>query len=187
MRIPAAAIHLAEGSPERAIELLAPVAERSVESLIPTWAAIHALLFDAAAREEIGDRRDAEAALERALDLAEPEGLILPFTIIPVEGLLERYPRHRTAHATFLSTILDVRRTRSGRTCATSTPSSPSTVAPRQSPAPESSGSSHHPTGAALALYGRSSCTGASLRDAPVASLQSRKVSDDRSHPAVSS
>ena len=89
VRIPAAAIHLAEGSPERAIELLAPVAERSVESLIPTWAAIHALLFDAAAREEIGDRRDAEAALERALDLAEPEGLILPFTIIPVQGLLE--------------------------------------------------------------------------------------------------
>ena len=53
--------------------------------------------------------RDAEASLERALDLAEPEGLILPFTIIPIEVLLERYPRHRTAHAAFLSTILDVR------------------------------------------------------------------------------
>jgi LuxR family transcriptional regulator, maltose regulon positive regulatory protein len=78
-------------------------------SLIPTRAAIHALLFDAAAREETGDRRDAEASLERALDLAEPEGLILPFTIIPVEALLERYPRHRTAYAAFLSTILDVR------------------------------------------------------------------------------
>ena len=109
VRIPAAAIHLAEGRPEEAIEVLAPVAVRSVESLIPTWAAIHALLFDAAAREQIGATREAEASLERALDLAEPEGLILPFTIIPVEGLLERYPRHRTAHAAFLSTILDVR------------------------------------------------------------------------------
>ena len=89
--------------------LLGPVTEGSVESLIPTWAAIHALLFDAAAREEIGDTRDAEASLERALDLAEPEGLILPFTIIPVEDLLERYPRHRTSHAAFLSTIRDVR------------------------------------------------------------------------------
>ena len=39
-RIPAAAIYLAEGSPERAIELLAPVDECSDESLIPTWAAI---------------------------------------------------------------------------------------------------------------------------------------------------
>ena len=57
-----------------------------------------------------GDRRDAEASLERALDLAEPEGLILPFTIIPVAGLLERYPRHRTAHAAFL--VDDPRRAR---------------------------------------------------------------------------
>jgi LuxR family maltose regulon positive regulatory protein len=109
VRIPAAAIHVAEGRPEEALELLAPVTEGSVESLIPTWAAIHALLFDAAAREEIGDGRAAEASLERALDLAEPEGLILPFTVIPVEGLLERHPRHRTAHAAFLSTIHDVR------------------------------------------------------------------------------
>jgi tetratricopeptide (TPR) repeat protein len=67
VRIPAAAIYIAEGSPEEAIELLAPVTEGSVESLIPTWAAIHALLFDAAAHEEIGDRCAAEASLERAL------------------------------------------------------------------------------------------------------------------------
>ena len=109
VRLPAAAIHLAEGSPVQATELLAPVTERSVESLIPTWAAIHALLFDAAAREETGDRRAAEASLERALDLAEPEGLILPFAIAPVQALLERYPRHQTAHAAFLSAIRDVR------------------------------------------------------------------------------
>jgi LuxR family transcriptional regulator, maltose regulon positive regulatory protein len=109
VRIPTAAIQLADGSPEEAIEQLAPVTEGTVESLIPTWAAVHALLFEAAAREEIGDRHGAEASLERALDLAEPEGLILPFTIVPVEGLLERYPRHRTAHAAFLSTIHDVR------------------------------------------------------------------------------
>ena len=108
VRIPAAAIELAEGCPEDAIEQLAPVTERAAESLIPTWTAVHALLFDAAAREEVGDRREAEASLERALDLAEPEGLILPFTIIPVEDLLEGYPRHRTAHAAFLSTIHDV-------------------------------------------------------------------------------
>jgi LuxR family maltose regulon positive regulatory protein len=115
VRLGAAAIRLAEGCPEQAIELLAPVKERLVESLIPTWAAIHALVFDAAAREEIGDRRDAEESLERALDLAEPEGLILPFTIIPIDGLLERYPRHRTAHATFLTTIQDVRAGQSAR------------------------------------------------------------------------
>ena len=90
--IPAAAIHLAEGSPERTIELLAP------------------------------------------------------FTIIPVEGLVERYLRHRTAHATFLSTILDLRGTRSGHTAPHLRQAR--RPQPRRSPAPESSGSSHHPDGA---------------------------------------
>ena len=50
----------------------------------------------------------AEASIERALDLAEPDGIVLPFVLAPVRELLERHPRHRTAHATLLSTILDV-------------------------------------------------------------------------------
>jgi LuxR family transcriptional regulator, maltose regulon positive regulatory protein len=107
VRIAAAAIHLAQGGPERAVELLGPVCERSLESLIPTWAAVHALVFDAAARDQLGDTRAAEASLERALDLAEPEGLILPFTIAPVGEVLERCRRHRTAHATFVWAIRD--------------------------------------------------------------------------------
>ena len=107
-RIAAAAIHIAEGTPDRAIALLSPVTERSVASLIPTWAAIHALLFDAAAHEQLGDMSTAEASLERALELAEPQGLILPFTIAPVRGLLERHPRQRTAHPTLRLAILDV-------------------------------------------------------------------------------
>ena len=107
-RIAAAAIHIAEGTPDRAIALLSPVTERSVASLIPTWAAVHALLFDAAAREQLGDTSAAKASLERALELAEPEGRILPFTIAPVRGLLERHPRQRTAHPTLRLAILDV-------------------------------------------------------------------------------
>jgi LuxR family maltose regulon positive regulatory protein len=53
-------------------------------------------------------RPPAEAAVERALELAEPDGLILPFTLAPVRGLLERHPRHRSTHATLLSDIHDV-------------------------------------------------------------------------------
>ena len=49
-----------------------------------------------------------EASIERALELAEPEGVILPFVLFPVRELLERHPRHRTAHATLLTEILDV-------------------------------------------------------------------------------
>jgi LuxR family maltose regulon positive regulatory protein len=47
-------------------------------------------------------------SLERALELAEPEGIILPFAFAPVQGLLERHPRHSTAHANLVSEILDV-------------------------------------------------------------------------------
>ena len=52
-----------------------------------------------------GTRR--RKSLEAALELAEPEGLILPFMLWPTRELLERHPKHRTAHATLISTILD--------------------------------------------------------------------------------
>jgi len=50
----------------------------------------------------------AEEDVERALDLAEPDALILPFLIVPTPDLLERHPRHRTAHAALLGSLLDV-------------------------------------------------------------------------------
>ena len=65
-------------------------------------------LLLAAAHDELGDARAAEAAVERALELAEPDGLILPFTLAPVRALLERHSGHRTAHASLLSDIRDV-------------------------------------------------------------------------------
>ncbi|HSD79349.1 MAG TPA: LuxR C-terminal-related transcriptional regulator, partial [Solirubrobacteraceae bacterium] len=108
MRITAAAIDLAEGRPHDAVDELGPVIERSAQALYPRWATIEALLFDAAARERMGDRHAAETSLERALGVAEPEGIILPFTAAPVRGLLQRHPGHRTAHATLLSEIRDV-------------------------------------------------------------------------------
>jgi LuxR family maltose regulon positive regulatory protein len=46
--------------------------------------------------------------VERALELAEPEGIVLPFILVRVEDILQRLPRHRTAHATLRQTILDV-------------------------------------------------------------------------------
>lgn len=108
MGITAAAIHLAEGHPEQAIDVLVPVMAGSATALPPRCPAIEAVLYEAAAREQLGDPRAAEASLERALQLAEPEGIILPFTLAPAQSLLQRHPRHRTAHATLLSAILDV-------------------------------------------------------------------------------
>ena len=107
-RIAAAALALADGDAERALALLSPVIDQSAPTWHPSWAAIHALPFAGAAHEHLGEAREAEASLERALELAEPEGLILPFLIAPVGELLERHSRHRTAHATLVSEIRDV-------------------------------------------------------------------------------
>jgi LuxR family transcriptional regulator, maltose regulon positive regulatory protein len=108
MRVAAAAIDLAEGRPEHAIDVLAPVIDRSAPALHHRSANLEALLLDAAARDQRGERRAAEASLERALDLAEVEGIVLPFILAPVQDLLERLPRHRTAHAALLRTVLDI-------------------------------------------------------------------------------
>jgi LuxR family maltose regulon positive regulatory protein len=110
-RIAAAQIHLAEDSPERAVDVLTPVIEGSPEAsrqVDPRMESIEALLYDAVARDELGEVRAAEASLERALELAEPEGSILPFALAPVKGLIERHPTHGTARANLVSEILDV-------------------------------------------------------------------------------
>jgi LuxR family transcriptional regulator, maltose regulon positive regulatory protein len=116
MRLAAAALALAEGRPQDALDVLAPmlvnepvpVVDGSSQVLNLRRATAHALLLDAAARDQLGDPRAAEESIERALELAEPDGMILQFRLVPVRELLERHPRHRTAHATLLSTILDV-------------------------------------------------------------------------------
>jgi LuxR family maltose regulon positive regulatory protein len=108
VRIALAAMELEQDNPEGAAEALAPVLDGSAPALYHRWARVEALLLDATARGRLGDVRAAEESLEAALDLAEPEGLILPFLLWPSRELLERHPRHRTSHASLISTILDI-------------------------------------------------------------------------------
>ena len=69
---------------------------------------ISALVLDAVARDQLGDRLTAEADIERGLDLAEPDWLVFPFVVVPARDLLERHPGHRTAHAALLADLLTV-------------------------------------------------------------------------------
>ena len=108
IRLAAAVIHLADDQPEHAVEALAPVIEGSTPATHRPSATIEAQALNAFAHEQLDDHRAAEASLERALDSAEPEGLILPFILVPVQDLLERLPRHQTAHPTLRRTVLDV-------------------------------------------------------------------------------
>jgi LuxR family maltose regulon positive regulatory protein len=85
------------------------VIDGTAHALCFSWAtAIEALLYDAAARRELCDTPAAERSLERALELAEPEGILLPFTLAPIGELLERHRGHRTAHGALLTTIIDL-------------------------------------------------------------------------------
>jgi LuxR family maltose regulon positive regulatory protein len=69
---------------------------------------INALLIDALARTELGDRQAAERSVERALGLAEPHGLVwIVLTVPGAKELLEAHPAHRTAHGAHLKTLLD--------------------------------------------------------------------------------
>ncbi len=60
------------------------------------------------AHRALGDQRAANRAAARALALAEPDRLVLPFTMTGAGELLEALPRHETAHAALLTDILDV-------------------------------------------------------------------------------
>ncbi|MCW2716996.1 LuxR C-terminal-related transcriptional regulator [Pseudonocardia sp.] len=64
--------------------------------------------MEAIARDALSECSAAARALEHALDLAEPESILLPFLLHPVPGLLQRHRRQRTAHAALVSEILDL-------------------------------------------------------------------------------
>jgi LuxR family maltose regulon positive regulatory protein len=67
---------------------------------------ILAFALEASARDAFGDPGTAQVALERALDLAEPNGTFSAFLLHPAPDLLERHSRHRTAHAALIAEIL---------------------------------------------------------------------------------
>jgi LuxR family transcriptional regulator, maltose regulon positive regulatory protein len=114
VRIATAVLRLAQGDPSEATVALAPVLEGSAPVVAETWL-VHSFLLEAIARDALGDPGAAERALERTLDLAEPDGLLLGFLLHPAPGLLERHARHRTTHAAL---IAETRSLLAGRTPA---------------------------------------------------------------------
>jgi LuxR family transcriptional regulator, maltose regulon positive regulatory protein len=107
MRIATAVLRLAQDDPRAAAAALAPVLDGSTPVL--QWSSLaHAFLLEAIARDTLGDAAAADRALERALDLAEPDGALLWFLLHPVPGLLKRHTRHRTAHAALIAEILSL-------------------------------------------------------------------------------
>src|SRR5882672_9153762 len=114
IRTAVAALRLAQDDPRAATTALAPALDGSTPVTSPTLH-VQSYLLEAIARDALGDPGAAERALERALDLAEPDGMLLGFLLHPAPGLLERQARHGTGHAAL---IAEIRSLLAGRTPA---------------------------------------------------------------------
>ena len=102
-----AGLALADGDAEHALQILTPTLDGTAE-YHHDIVLIRSLLLEARAQSSTGSRAETEAAVERALDLAEPDELILPFMYDGCLELVEQQPQYRTAHGAFIAQILDV-------------------------------------------------------------------------------
>jgi LuxR family transcriptional regulator, maltose regulon positive regulatory protein len=101
-----AVVCLAEQDPAGARRELRTVLDGSAPTNL-SLTLVEAHLLDALACRDLGDERAARAAVERALHLAEPDRLILPFVTTGGWGLLTALPPQGTSHAALVADILD--------------------------------------------------------------------------------
>jgi LuxR family maltose regulon positive regulatory protein len=109
MRTAVAALRLAAGDPRAAADALAPVLDGSLSG-VRRVRMVTALLLEARARDALGDQAAAGRVLERALDITESDGIVLPFLLDPAPALLERHRRYGSAHPALISQILNLLR-----------------------------------------------------------------------------
>jgi LuxR family maltose regulon positive regulatory protein len=114
IRTATAVLRLAQGDLRAVTAALAPVLDGSAPVAAPALQ-VQSFLLEAIARDALGDPGAAERALERALDVAEPDGMLLEFLLHPAPGLLERQARRGTGHAAL---IAEIRSLLAGRTPA---------------------------------------------------------------------
>ncbi len=107
MRTAQAALQLATDDPQAAADALAPVLDGSISG-VRQLPMVTALLLEAQAREALGDEATARRVLERALDITQCNGMLLPFLLDTAPGVLQRHRRGGTAHAALISKILDL-------------------------------------------------------------------------------
>jgi LuxR family transcriptional regulator, maltose regulon positive regulatory protein len=94
IRIATAALRLAQDDPQAALAALAPVQEAPVAEDYFGFSRVRADTLEAIARDALGDRDGADAARERARDLAKRSG-VPPFVSYSVSGQAEGRARQR--------------------------------------------------------------------------------------------
>jgi LuxR family transcriptional regulator, maltose regulon positive regulatory protein len=96
------------GVQDGALTALHPAAGDARTALALRGWLVQSFLLEAIMRDEVGDVPAAERALTRALEFAEPDGVVLPFTVAPVPALLERHARCSSTHAGLIAEIFHV-------------------------------------------------------------------------------
>jgi LuxR family maltose regulon positive regulatory protein len=107
MRVILAELRLAQDDLVGAAGAVGPIVDGELAVPAPIFE-ILALLLEAIARDALRDPGAASRALERALEVAEPGGLLFPFLLHPAPELLQRQARLRTTHAVLISEILNL-------------------------------------------------------------------------------
>ena len=103
-----AALRLAQNRPQAAADALAPVVDGSLPAGNHRTGLAQAFLLEAITRDALGDAQAAARALERTLEMAEPDSVLFPFLLHPAPGLLDRHRRTCPAHAAMIGRILDL-------------------------------------------------------------------------------
>jgi LuxR family maltose regulon positive regulatory protein len=106
IRTAAAVILLAEQDPAAARRELRVVLDGDAP-VVSYLTRVEAHLLDALACRDLGAERAAQQAAEQALNLAEPDRLVLPFAMTGAWQLLETMPRPGTSHAALVTDVLD--------------------------------------------------------------------------------
>ena len=104
-RVAEAVLRLAQDDPRAATAALAPVLDGTAPVAWPNWR-VNVFVLEAIVRDAFTDRAAAWRAVERALDIAEPDRMLFPFLIYRAPGLLERHARDCAKHAALVSEIL---------------------------------------------------------------------------------
>jgi LuxR family maltose regulon positive regulatory protein len=87
--------------------LPAALSDSPAATVLRGWL-VQSLILEAIMRDDVGDTAAARQALQRALELAEGDRLLLPFIVDPVPSLLKRYSGRCAAHAELIADVLDV-------------------------------------------------------------------------------
>ena len=100
-----ATLRLAQADAQAARDVLRSGAGDVLAGTRPLWR-VAAFLLDALACDALGLQDDAGDALQRALDAAAPDSVLLPFLLHPAPAALKRHADARTAHPRLLGEVL---------------------------------------------------------------------------------